>query len=130
MAYSTYFKFFHTADLLSKQVTTSPAGQKVASFVVVDNIPLVFQSPSVSSTGEGRRRVAPYQDNIDIYELIVPYLYIGNITYESRVSNIKDRFNNIIYSEPLEIYSIQPKFGFSGRLHHYQLMTRRVIENI
>lgn len=126
MAYSTYFKFYHTADVLSKQITISPAGQKVASFVVVDNIPLVFQAPSAGTV----RRVAPYQDNIDIYELIIPHLFIDNITYDNRVENIKDRLNNIVYNEPLEIYSIQPKFGFSGRIHHYQIMTRRVVENI
>jgi hypothetical protein len=130
MSNSTYYKFFHRADILEKRLSTSPAGQKVASFEVVDTIPLVFQSPSISSTGGERRRVAPYQDNIDIYELIIPYLYVANINYENRVSNIKDREGNDLYNQSLEIYSIQPKFGFSGKLHHYQVMARRVVETI
>ena len=127
---NTYFKIFHTADIYTKIVTTSAAGQKVASFVLTENIPLVLQAPSISTTGTDRRRVSPYQDNIDTYELIVPAKYVTNITYENRVSNIRDRYSNIVLSGPLEVFSIQPKFGFTGKLHHYQVMVRTVVETI
>jgi hypothetical protein len=130
MSYNTFYKFFHTADVYVKTITTSAAGQKVASFVLSETIPLVLQAPSISTTGADRRRVSPYQDNIDTYELIIPAKYVTNINYENRVSNVKDRYGNIILAGPLEVFSIQPKFGFAGRLHHYQTMVRSVVETI
>lgn len=128
MSANTFYKFYHKADVYKKVVTTSPAGQKVASFEIVETIPLALQAPSVSTTGADRRRVSPYQDNIDTYELIVPGSYVSNINYDNRILDIKDRYNTIVLSGPLEIFSIQPKFGFAGKIHHFQVMVRTVVE--
>jgi len=129
MAYSSYLRFVQTCDIYQKSVVTNNAGQKVATFTKVDTVPLHFQSPSTQTTG-GDRRLAPYVENIAVYEAIVPESNSQYITYDNRIQNIKDRYGNVIEEGPYEIVALQPKFGWGGKRHHVCAILRRVVEKL
>jgi len=127
MSNGSYLRFTHKCDVYQKTITTSAAGQKVAAFTMLATIPGQFQAPlEANSTSE--RRVAPYQENLPKYELIVPAKYAEYITYSNRIKNIVDRYSNVIESSNFEIIGIQPNFSFSGRKHSVKVSLRRVVE--
>ena len=127
MAYKTYLRFVQTGEVLAKTVTTNAAGQKVSTFTLSDTVPMHFQSPSTQTTG-GDRRLAPYVENIAVYEVIVPGQYASLFTYENRVQNVKDRYGDVVEEGPFEIVALQPKFGWGGKKHHVAAILRRVVE--
>lgn len=127
MAYGTYFRFTHNGIVYTKTITTNAAGQKYPTFTNAGVIYFQFQTPTLSSTG-GEKRVAPYNENIAYYEVIVPNKYDSYITFSNRIGSVKDRYNNAISSDVYEIIGIQPKFSFSGKKHHNLVMLKRVIE--
>lgn len=122
MSAKTYLKFYHTIDVYQKFTSTNAAGQKTISFSKTASIPAVFQS------GISERRIEPYIENIDEYQFYISYQDAQYITYSNRIENVKDRYGNVIETGPLEIISIRKQMGFSGRLHHLVLGTRRVVE--
>lgn len=129
MAVKGYLRYVQTGEVYAKTVTTNAAGQKVASFALAQTVPMHFQSPSTQTTG-GDRRLAPYVENIAVYEAIVAGEYDSIINYENRVQNIKDRFGNVVEEGPFEIVAIQPKFGWGGKKHHICAILRRVVEQL
>jgi hypothetical protein len=68
-------------------------------------------------------------ENIEEYKFYVPYQDTNVISYSNRISNVKDRYGNVIETGPLEIISIRKQMGFGGRLHHLIVGARRVVEN-
>lgn len=129
MAYKTYLRFVQSGDVYVKKITTSAAGQNVATFTYAQSIPMHFQSPSTQTTG-GDRRLAPYVENIAVYEAIVPGEYSSLLNYENRIQNIKDRYGNVVEEGPFEIVALQPKFGWGGKKHHVCAIVRRVVEQL
>lgn len=123
MSAKTYLKFVHTVDIYQKFTDVNAAGQKTISFTKSATIPAIFQS------GISERRIEPYIENIEEYRFYISYQDVKYITYNNRIENVKDRYGNVIETGPLEIVSIRKQMGFSGRLHHLILITRRVVEN-
>lgn len=128
MASQTYFKFTHKGDIYTKSTSTNAAGQQYASYSKVATISFQFQAPSTSSASGDERRLSPYQDSIPKFEALVPKEYDTNITYGSRLQNVKDRNGNVVDSYVYEVVGIQPKFGFTGAKHHTVVTLRRVVE--
>ena len=123
MAAKTYLRFVHTVDVYQKISSTNAAGQKTVTFTKLANIPASYQS------GVSERRIEPYIENIEEYKFYVSYQDSAVISYSNRISNVKDRYGNVIDTGPLEIISIRKQMGFGGRLHHLIVGARRVVEN-
>lgn len=124
MSARTYLRFYHKIDVYTKTVSTNDAGQKTIAFTKTATIPAVFQANS------SERRVVPYIENIDEYQFYVSYQDAQYISYNNRIYNVVDRYGNVLEVGPLEIVNIEKKLGFSGRLHHVFINTRRVVENV
>jgi len=123
MAYKTYMRYHQNADVYSRSVTTNDAGQKIASWALSkSDVPCAFQPVS------SERRVTPYVDNVEEYELIIPHPYASYFNYGYRVQDIKDRYNNVLTSGPFEVTDILRRSGFNGKLSHILVRLRQVIE--
>lgn len=123
MSAKTFLRFVHKIDVYQKTTSTNAAGQKTISFSKAATIPAVFQAQRTE------RRIEPYIDNIDEYEFYISYQDAQYITYNNRIQNVVDRFGNVLETGPLEIVSIRKYMGYKGRLHHFLISTRRVVEN-
>lgn len=124
MAYGTYLRFTHRCDIYSRTSTVSAAGQRVPTFTAQKtSVPCEFQS------GSSERRVSPYTDNIDQYQLVVPKDYVSYFQYPSRVKNIKDRYGNLIEAGDFEVINIERKTGFNGKVTHIIVSLQLVVEN-
>jgi hypothetical protein len=123
------FKYNHKGTIYTKTTSTNAAGQRTSSFNSAGVIPFQFQSPSTDSAGGDVRRVAPYTDTIPIQELIVDAQYSDYFSYNNRVGDIQDKFNNSIDSNIYEIVAIQPKFNLTGKKHHIHVTLRKVVES-
>jgi len=123
MSYRTFLRYYHKVDVYSRTTTVNSAGQKTASFSVTKSAtPCVFQTIS------SERRVAPYVDNVDEFQLIVPHSYASYFTYAGRVQNIVDRYGNVIEAGPFEIVQIEKKTGFNGKVSHIIVTIRLIVE--
>ena len=123
MAYRTFFRYHQNADVYSRSVTVNSAGQKFASWTISQqNVPCVIQ-PVASE-----RRVAPYVENVDEYELIVPHTYASYFDYGYRVQDVKDRYGTTIAAGPYEVIDIIKRTGFNGKLSHILVRLRQAVE--
>lgn len=124
MAYGTYLRFTHTCDVYQRVVSVNAAGQKIASFQIIRaGMPCEFQNIS------SERRIAPYIDNVDEFQIIIPHIHNQDLSYQSRIENITDRFGNVIESGPFEIVQLARRTGFNGKVHHIVASVRLVVEN-
>lgn len=124
MASRTFLRFEHRCDLHTRTVTTSPAGQEISSFSAANtSVPCSLQMFA------SERRVAPYVDNVDQYQIIVPAMYSSDIAYTTRVLNIKDRYGNTIEAGAFEIDEILKRTTFNGKVSLFVLGLRLVVEN-
>lgn len=124
MSYRTFLRYYHDCDVYSRTISVNSAGQRAATFTLSNSsTPCVFQTISTE------RRVAPYVDNVDEFQLIVPHTYASYFTYAGRVQNISDRYGNVIEAGPFEIVQIEKKTGFNGKLSHILVTIRLVVEN-
>lgn len=128
MSAKTYLRFVQTADVYSKTVVVSPAGQKTYEYSFLTSIPVHVQSPTDTTSSGGDRRLYPYQDFIATHEIIVPGDSASYVDYQNRIFNIKDRYGNQLEAGPFEIVQINPKFGFNGKKHHVLATIRKVVE--
>lgn len=124
MASGTYLRFEHTVDSYRREIVVNPAGQKYATFVLKkESMPCSYQAVS------SERRIAPYVDNVDEFQIVVPHLYEKYITYQGRIRNIRDRYGNLILEGPFEVIRIVKRTGFNGKVHHVIASIRLVVEN-
>jgi hypothetical protein len=124
MSNGTYLRFNHSCDIYRRVIEVNDAGQKRASFPLSKtSMPCAFQTIS------SERRIAPYVDNVDEFQLIVPHLFQNFISYQGRVENVKDRYGNVIEKGPFEIIQIEKKTGFNSKVHHVIVTIRLVVEN-
>lgn len=123
MAYRTYLKFHHKCDIYSRTITTNAAGQKVGSFTVSNSA-----TPCFFQTVASERRVAPYIDNVDEFELIIPHPYSSYLSYGGRIQNVVDRYGNVIEAGPFEIIEISKRTGFNGKVSHVLVRIRLIVE--
>lgn len=123
MAYKTYLRYHQNADVYSRSVTTNNAGQKIASWALSkSDVPCAFQPVS------SERRVAPYVDNVEEYELIIPHSYASYFDYGYRVQDIKDRYGTTLVAGPFEVVDIIRRTGWNGKLSHILVRVRLVVE--
>jgi hypothetical protein len=123
MSAKTFLRFVHKIDVYQKTTSNNAAGQKTITFSKAATIPAIFQAQ------KSERRIEPYIDNIDQYEFYVSYQDAQYITYSNRIQNVIDRAGNVLEAGPLEIISIKKYMGYKGKLHHFLITTRRVVEN-
>jgi len=124
MSYRTYLRYYHTCDVYGRTVSVNSAGQRTASFGLTNS-----STPCVFQTINSERRVAPYVDNVDEFQIIVPHSYASYFTYAGRIQNIKDRYDSVIEAGPFEIVQIEKKTGFNGKVFHILVTIRLVVEN-
>lgn len=123
MSAKTFLRFVHKIDVYQKTTSNNAAGQKTITFSKAATIPAIFQAQ------KSERRIEPYIDNIDQYEFYISYQDAQYITYSNRIQNVVDRAGNVLEAGPLEIISIKKYMGYKGKLHHFLITTRRVVEN-
>lgn len=123
MSEGTFLRFPHKISVSTRTTSTNSAGQRTVSYTLNSNIKAFFQSVS------SERRVAPYIDNIDEFQFYISHRNKSLADYGNRISNVIDRFGNVIESGPFEIVNIQKKIGFNGKVSHILLTTRKVVEN-
>ena len=123
MAFQTYMRYHQNADVHSRSVTVNNAGQRLASWTLCkSNIPCAFQPVS------SERRITPYVDNVEEYEIIVPHSYANYFDYGFRVQDIKDRYGKMLRQGPFEVVEISRRTGFNGKLSHILVRVRQVVE--
>jgi hypothetical protein len=120
-----YMKMPHRADIYQKTTTTSPAGQKKASWVKEQSSIRCFYSPKNPTAGDNR--AAPTFEQWNAINMFFPSDV--TVSANSRIYNICDRAGNLVDSGPLEITQITRQPGFSGKVHHYMVMVQKVIED-
>lgn len=124
MSFGTFLRFNHTCNVYNRVVTVTDAGQKLATFnLTKQSMPCAFQTVS------SERRVAPYIDNVDEFQVIVPHMFQSFISYQGRIEDISDRYGNVIEAGPFEIIQIEKKTGFNSKVHHVVATIRLVVEN-
>jgi len=123
MSNGIFIKLPHKIDIYTKTITTSVAGQRTVVYTKSSTIKAFFQPIS------SERRISPYIDNIDECQFYISHKDASKITYENRIQNIVDRYNNVIYSGPLEIVNIVKQPGFNGKIRFLQVVGRVVVEN-
>jgi len=123
MAYRTFLRFPQKLDVYSRTVTDNAAGQKIASWSVSQtSVPCSFQPIS------SERRLAPYTDNVEEYEVIIPHTYASYFEYGYRVQDIKDRYGTTLTAGPFEVTDIVRRPGFNSKLSHILVRLRLVVE--
>lgn len=123
----TYLRWVHTADIYTRTTSENDAGQLVVSFTYNKTVPAYLQIPTTQSTG-GALRLTPYQENIQVFELFVPFPDGSIISFDNLVQNIKDRYGNILEPGPFQIIAVHPKFGWNGKKHHVSCVLKKEIE--
>ena len=122
---AVYMKMPHRADIYTKTTTTSPAGQKKASWVKTQS--------SVQCFFAYKTPVANLNRSDPTFEqwMVVDIFFPANVTVTSasRIMNIRDRGGNVVNSGTFEIRQITEQPGFSGKVHHYLVMAQKVIED-
>ena len=125
MAHGTFLRFHQTCDSYRRVVEVNDAGQKIGSFsLTYENIPCVMR-PSPS-----QRKIQPYIDSVDEFQIIVPSDYHKYFTYKGRVGNVSDRYGEVVEEGPFEIFQIERKTGFNGRVAHTYITLRKVVEGV
>lgn len=121
----SYINYAHRADIYAKTTSTSPAGQKVASWSPESSAVKCSYIPKVSDM---RNRVVGTTYGID---QILGFFFPPNadIDFNKRIYNIKDNYGNIIESGPIEITSIVKAPFIDGRIHHIEVSGYKVIES-
>lgn len=123
MAYRTFLRFTHNVDVYSRTATENAAGQRISSWSLgQSNVPCSLQ-PITSE-----RRISPYVDNVEEYEIAVPHPYASAFEYGYRVQDINDRYGNTIVAGPFEVTDIIRRPGFNGKVHHIIIRLRLVVE--
>lgn len=128
MATAGYLRYVQTAEVYEKTTVTSSAGQRTYVFELAETIPVITISPEDQFSAGAKVRTAPYQEFIPVIQIIVPGQYANIVKNTSRISNIKDRYSNILEEGPFEIITVQPKFGWNGKKHHIVASLRAVVE--
>lgn len=124
---TTYLRWVHTADIYTRTTTENDAGQLSVSFTLDKTIPGYLQIPTTQSTG-GTQRLNPYQENMQVFELLVPAAYQSSIIFNNLVKDIKDRYGNVLEPGPFQIAAIHPKFGWNGKKYYISCVLKKEIE--
>lgn len=122
---AVYMKMPHRADIYTKTTTTSPAGQKKASWIKTQSSVqcfFVYKTPVAALN-----RTEPTFEQWMTVDIFFPANV--NISASSRICNIRDRAGNIVNNNSFEITQITEQPGFSGKVHHYLVMAHKVIED-
>lgn len=122
MPRSSFIRFTHTADILSKSFQTNDAGQRLPTWSVLQSNAPCFATPA------GMRatiRVTPTAEQSDWITLFVPISV--DINYDCRIKNIKYK-NIFMYEGLFDIHQIDPIPSFTGKPMYYTLTLKSVIE--
>jgi hypothetical protein len=123
MSYGTYLKFHHYIDIYNKVTTVSQAGQRTVTFNYYKTIPVMAQWVQSDIVNQ------PYIASFNQLELFVPKDYHSLITFDVRLRNLKDRYENVIDASYFEVIGIQKKMQFNSKVHHAVIALRKVVEN-
>lgn len=122
MPKSSFIRFTHTADILSKNFQTNDAGQRLPIWSVVTKDAPCFATPA------GMRatiRVTPTAEQSDWITLFLPVS--TEITYDHRVQDIKYK-NIYMYKNFFDVHQIDPAPSFTGKPMYYIVTLKSVIE--
>jgi hypothetical protein len=117
-------KMIHRADIYSKTTATNAAGQKKPTFAIETTGVHCHFAPRYPRYG--LTRVTPTYEQTEIINIFFPA--DTTITYGHRIYNVTDRAGNVIDAGPFEITALIPQPGWSGKLHHYLVTIKRVLE--
>lgn len=110
-------------DIQTKTTYTNDTGQKIAGWVTTGHsLPCGF-APSGNAASI---RAFPTAEWGDYVTLFLPH--DTEINYQSRVVDIKNVNNEIIYSGPFEVREITKPISFSGKVQYLTVILRNVYE--
>lgn len=117
-----YLRLNHRADIHSKTTVTNAAGQKKPTWTAsATSVKCIFVARYAMV------RTSPTYEERETINFFFPN--DTTINYDSRIYNVKDRLGNVLDAGPFEIIAIIKQPGFTGKLHHYFVTARRVIES-
>lgn len=128
MITKSYYRFVHTVDVYKKIITTNDAGQRFSTYEFDTKVPVIPQSRKTQFSAGAVIRTVPYQEYIPPLEIIFPGMYADKLILTSRISNITDRYGNVLEAGPYEVIALHPKFGFNGKKAHIVAELRTVVE--
>jgi hypothetical protein len=120
----SYINYAHRADIYTKSTSTSPAGQKKASWSSETTGVKCAFIPAVS---DKRNRVV---GNRYASDQILQFFFPSNIDidFDKRIYNIKDIYGNTIEVGPIEITSIVKAPALNGQIHHIEVAGYKVVD--
>lgn len=116
----SWLRLPHTIDIMTKSTVSTSSGQRLASWTKSGESKCSFV-PNRTNI-----RVAPTVEEKDLDMIFFPH--DANITYDTRLENLRDRQGNVIYAGPLQIVAIKKPVGYQGRVNHLQVRVESVIE--
>lgn len=122
MTTRSFINFHHMVDVYTRTQTVSPAGQRKFVYTKLKTIPALFRPASTE------RRIAPYIEGIDDAQVYIPFFHQNDVTYDTRLTNIRDRYGNSILSDHFEVIQLEKKTSFNGKVHHVLITLRKVAE--
>jgi len=122
MARTSFVRFRHTCDVLTKSFKTNDTGQREPVWSVVYSKQPCFMTPS---SVRATIRVAPSAEEGDFFTLFLPLNV--DLKYSSRIKNIRYRKTKL-YNGEYEVQDIKMMTGFSGAGQFYKILVKRVIE--
>lgn len=123
MASGTFIKFHHRIDIYAKTTTINAAGQKAVAFAYSKTIPVFAQWVQSDIVNQ------PYLADLQQLDIFVPKNNVGDVTFDIRCKDIKDRYGNLIDGAYYEVIGIQKKMQFNGKVHHSFVSLRKVVED-
>ena len=120
----SFINFSHRVDLYQKGYTVNDTGQRKPSWTLIGSQIKCFFTPSGANT---RIRLNPTMEESDTYTMFFPHDI--ELTYGSRLENIKTWDGELIYSGPLQIDQIDKQVSqLSGKIQYLQVKVKTVIE--
>lgn len=122
MPRSSYVRFRHRCDILSKTFKTNDTGQKMPTWSVLYSDRRCFATPS---SMRASIRVVPTTEQGDYLTFYVTP--DTEIAYGTRVKDIKYK-NEVIYEGPYEVQDVKKMTGFTGAVQFIEILLKRVVE--
>jgi hypothetical protein len=122
MARSSFIRYTHLADVLTKTSSTNDVGQKMPTWSTKYKNLKCF---AVSSFSSADIRVNPTIEQAVLLTFYVPYDI--DIDFSSRVQNIRFR-KQVIFDGFFEVDDIKIAVGYIGKPQYKEITLKQVIE--
>ena len=129
--YGSKMSFPHTCNVLQGTTARNDAGQKFTSWT---NTNIDVPCDVAQSRADSRRadsRVVPTVEDADMFSIIFAKVIFDDldITYASRLADIKDRRGNLIFEGQFKVNLIQKIMSVNGYVTEVRVVVKGAVED-